>query len=68
MSAQFVVVLTEQQMVYGPFDDRPEAQAFADYLAAEVDPATVQDLRSPTSELLGWVNATRASGGGPWRP
>lgn len=58
MSAQWVVVLRrgvdpDEIVVYGPFD-HDTAGHFAAYLAAEVDPAGVHEVRSPVRELLGW--------------
>lgn len=38
--------------VYGPFDDGKAAGRFAAFMTAEVDPATVVKLSSPTLELL----------------
>lgn len=40
-----------QPVVYGPTDE-DTARDFAEFLTAEVDPATAYPLRSPTSELL----------------
>lgn len=54
MSEQWIVTLDEQQHSYGPFDDRETANRFADFLTAEVDPATVHRLYSPVVSLLGW--------------
>ena len=51
---QYVVVLREQGSVFGPFDHRPTAARFAEYLTAEVDPADVRPLCSPVADLLGW--------------
>jgi hypothetical protein len=49
----YVVVLAASH-VYGPFADRDEARAFAEFLGREVDPAAVVPLHSPTAELLAW--------------
>lgn len=59
MTARWVVRLNEAhgKFMYGPFDDEAEASRFASYLSAEVDPAEVLPLRSPTAELLSfWHN------------
>lgn len=53
MSGQWVVDIPGQA-VYGPFGSEAEALAFRDFLADEVDPATVWPLKSPVSELLSW--------------
>jgi hypothetical protein len=53
MPEQFVVVLTEQGTVYGPFD-HPTALMFRSYLDAEVDPAEVRRIHSPVLDLLTW--------------
>lgn len=56
----FVVLLktgSETGVLYGPFDTRLEANEFAEFMSKEVDPATVESLRSPTLELLAfWRN------------
>jgi hypothetical protein len=60
---QWVVILrvdADEFVAYGPAPTKESAQAFADFLNAEVDPATVVPLRSPTDELLGFWRAFRA--------
>jgi hypothetical protein len=56
----YAVVLgrsTGRTYVYGPFTDKEEADAFALFLTAEVDPAHTITLNSPVDELLGyWQN------------
>lgn len=47
-------IVTVNGYPYGPFDDHEEAQLFAGFLTAEVDPAKVARLRSPVGELLSW--------------
>ncbi|TDD45406.1 hypothetical protein E1286_24115 [Nonomuraea terrae] len=56
---KWIVRLVEQRIPYGPFDDEQEARRFADFLTTEVDPAAVEPLRSPTTELLNWRDATQ---------
>lgn len=53
MSA-FIVRLKDQAVNYGPFAFAADAEEFAQFLSREVDPAFVEPLRSPTTELLGW--------------
>lgn len=43
---------TSPEYVYGPFDNRDQAEQFAEFLTREVDPAAVHQLRDPTTELL----------------
>lgn len=50
-------VVTVADTVFGPFDELLTASLFADFLTAEVDPATVRTLQSPTRELLAWRDA-----------
>ena len=64
MTGPFVVVLRDQQLVYGPFSDKAEADWFAAYLQDEVDPVTVQEVRSPVRDLLAWRDEVKARGGG----
>lgn len=45
--------------VYGPFEDMELAQQFADFLTAEVDPATVINVIHPADELVGWWRTHR---------
>lgn len=63
MTTELIVVLRTGEadglVAYGPFDEET-AHEFAGYLAAEVDPAYVVPLRSPTSELLGYWRSQRA--------
>lgn len=44
----------DQHCIYGPIADRGEAERFAAYLSAEVDPAFVEPLCSPLGDLLTW--------------
>lgn len=46
-------------VAYGPAPTRESADEFAAFLNAEVDPATVVPLRSPTAELLGFWRTFR---------
>ena len=55
MTDQWVVVVNGT--FYGPTDDEDLAREFAEFLTAEVDPATVHRLHSPTSELLAHYKA-----------
>lgn len=55
----WVVVLADDQGIYGPFADFAEAGKFADFLRIEVDPATVHEIKSPVGELLAWRDTTR---------
>lgn len=64
----WIVRLTEQRMSYGPFDDRASAERFRDFLTNEVDPATVEQLYDPVTELLNWRDAMHAGGHLPARP
>ncbi|NUW45595.1 hypothetical protein [Nonomuraea rhodomycinica] len=50
----WIVRLPEQRIPFGPFTDEQEAQRFAAFLTAEVDPAVVERLCSPATELLNW--------------
>jgi hypothetical protein len=57
MTDQWAVVLDVgdgELVIYGPIDDEGTARKFAQYLTAEVDPATACRLRSPVRELLAW--------------
>lgn len=49
-----IVICAHGPTPYGPFNTREQAEEFAAFLAAEVDPAYVTVLRSPVTELLGW--------------
>ena len=55
MSGAWCVLLdTGKDMhVYGPMNFT-EADAFAKYMTATVDPATPRPMRSPTGEMLTW--------------
>jgi len=64
----WIVRLTEQKATYGPFDDRASADRFAAFLTSEVDPATVEQLHDPVTELLNWRDAMHAGGHLPARP
>ncbi|MCK2219753.1 hypothetical protein MF672_039050 [Actinomadura sp. ATCC 31491] len=51
---------------YGPFTDEEEANKFAAFMTAEVDPAFVEPLCTAASELLAWrtnVALPRMDGG-----
>jgi hypothetical protein len=50
----WIVRLTDQPGAYGPFDDRASATRFADFLTQEVDPAHIEQLHDPVTELLNW--------------
>lgn len=49
-----VVLRSSSTYCYGPFIDPDAAHKFAEFLTAEVDPATVHQVRSPVNELLTW--------------
>ena len=49
-----VAIKNARGCVYGPFDSDTDAKEFAEFLTAEVDPATVHRLIPPEDELLGW--------------
>lgn len=61
--ARYIVLLdpaatpsASPEYVYGPFDNRDLAEQFAEFLTAEVDPASVHELRDPAKELLNfWI-------------
>lgn len=57
---QFVVVLTGQEVTWGPFGKRGDADQFAEFVTAEIDPAEVRTLCSPARELLAWRNVAKA--------
>lgn len=63
MSEQWIVVLTESRgnFAYGPTEDKDTAEAFAEFLTREVDPAAALQLRSPTAELLAWWRQSRSA-------
>lgn len=54
MPDRWIVRLVDQGQPYGPFDEWSGAAAFAAFLTAEVDPATIERLRDPVAELLSW--------------
>jgi hypothetical protein len=56
----WIVRLVEQGSLYGPFEDGDLAHAFARFLTAEVDPAEVKQLNSPTLALLNWRDHVKA--------
>jgi hypothetical protein len=64
----WIVRLTDQPGAYGPFDDRASADRFADFLTTEVDPAHIEQLHDPVTELLNWRDAMHAGGHLPARP
>lgn len=43
--------------IYGPIVGEDAARAFAEFLTAEVDPATCHRMHDPTGELLGFWRA-----------
>jgi len=45
--------------VFGPFSDREDADRFAAFATAEIDPARVVPLLSPVAELLNWRDMTK---------
>jgi hypothetical protein len=53
---QFVVALKghHQQVTWGPFATRADAEDFAGFVTREIDPAEVRTLSSPVGELLAW--------------
>jgi hypothetical protein len=53
---RFVVVLKghHHKVAWGPFDGRPAAEEFAEFVTAKIDPAEVRTLSSPVGELLAW--------------
>jgi hypothetical protein len=55
----WIVRLIDQRMPYGPFDDRASADRFREFLTAEVDPAEIEQLHDPVTELLNWRDATQ---------
>lgn len=60
---QFVVVLRNgQKAAWGPFEKRGDAEQFAEFVTAEIDPAEVRTLSSPVGELLAWRNVIKAEG------
>jgi hypothetical protein len=64
----WIVRLTDQPGAYGPFDDRASATRFADFLTTEVDPAHIEQLHDPVTELLNWRDAMHAGAHLPTRP
>jgi hypothetical protein len=54
---RFVVALKEQGILFGPFANSEDAEEFADFVTAEIDPAEVRTLNSPAAELLAWRKA-----------
>lgn len=56
----WIVRLVDQRIPYGPFTDEAQAHRFAGFLTAEVDPAEVEKLQSPTTELLNWRDHVKA--------
>lgn len=41
---------------WGPFTDKEQADTFADFVTAEIDPAESRPLRSPLNELLSYYD------------
>jgi hypothetical protein len=68
MPLMWIVRLTDQPGAYGPFDDPASATRFADFLTQEVDPAHIEQLHDPVTELLNWRDAMHAGGHLPARP
>lgn len=63
---QFIVIVKEHGIVpFGPFVSRVEAERFAAFLTAEVDPAEVRMLCSPVLELLNWRDHLASAEGKP---
>lgn len=54
MPELFVVALEDRAAIWGPFATREDAEKFAAFAAAEIDPAEVRTLSSPVGELLAW--------------
>lgn len=55
MTRQWVVLLDvggPDPLIYGPTEDEDTARDFAAFLTAEVDPARVVELLSPTKQLI----------------
>jgi hypothetical protein len=46
-----------QTGTWGPFAERSDAEAFAEFVTKEIDPAEVRTLSSPVNELLSWRNS-----------
>lgn len=60
MARQFAVALKEKQgVIWGPFATRKDADEFAEFVTAEIDPAEVRTLSTPAGELLAWRKAER---------
>lgn len=57
-SLQYAVTL-ENGTVFGPFAARPDAERFAAFASAEIDPAEVRVMCSPVTELLNWRDTMR---------
>lgn len=56
----------DHHVCYGPFTSEEEAQQFAAFMTAEVDPAFVEELHAALPELLTWrtdVALKRMDGG-----
>jgi hypothetical protein len=57
---QFIVLLCNgQKAAWGPFGKRGDADQFAEFVTAEIDPAEVRTLSSPVGELLAWRNVMK---------
>ena len=59
---RFAVVIEGEMSwpgVFGPFTDREDAERFAAFATAEIDPARVVPLLSPVAELLNWRDMTK---------
>lgn len=54
MTALQFTVIVGGRYAYGPFTDREEAERFAAFVTAEIDPAEVRRLLSPVAGLLAW--------------
>lgn len=59
----WIVRLVDQRIPYGPFTDEAGAHRFAAFLATEVDPAVVEPLLLPVTELLNWHDSVERGEG-----
>lgn len=57
-SGQWIVTTTDRLQLYawGPFPDKEQADKFASFVTAEIDPAESRPLRSPLNELLSYYD------------
>lgn len=49
--------------LYGPLGSKANAERFAKYLTAEVDPAWALEVQSPMTELLNWYDQAKTAAG-----